>query len=76
MKLFYSDFGSCSNLPAFEEPVVPKWNKNTYIFTQCLPSGDGYPELAPIGYYKLEFKVIGQAELKITATMKITPKFI
>ncbi|XP_062123389.1 uncharacterized protein LOC133836817 [Drosophila sulfurigaster albostrigata] len=73
MKLFYPDYASCSNLPAFDK-FVPPWNKTIYIINKCKPEGVSWPEVLPSGYYRIVIKLIAQAELVISISVKLTSR--
>ncbi|KAH8388237.1 hypothetical protein KR093_001550, partial [Drosophila rubida] len=74
MKIIYADYGSCSNLPDIGDKFIPPWNKTTYIFTQCLPKVENYPDILPMGYYKFQIKIIGEVKVTFQMTAKVFPK--
>ncbi|XP_016988925.1 uncharacterized protein LOC108051350 [Drosophila rhopaloa] len=68
--------GHCSNLPNFKGKFQPPWPKNTYKLDKCKFDGDGLPEIAPPGYYKIIFNKFGpgQPTWGFTAVFKLTNK--
>ncbi|XP_017867666.1 PREDICTED: uncharacterized protein LOC108616756 [Drosophila arizonae] len=70
--LLYANLGSCSNLaePGKEIP----WPKITYKFEKCQITGDGMPEIAPEGYYKIFFTATGPVDWSFVYGMKIVSK--
>jgi len=72
--IIYSNFAGCSNMPKPDE-VLP-WRRTNYTFKDCIVEGDGLPEMAPQGYYKVVFKVTGEVEWGFVAISRITDKWM
>lgn len=70
--LVYSNFGSCSDLP--EPDSATPWNRGNYTFKDCFVDGDGLPEIAPQGFYKVIFTATGEVDWGIEAIVRITDK--
>lgn len=70
--MLYANLGECSNLaePGKEIP----WPMITYKFANCAVTGEGMPEIAPEGYYKIFFTVTGQVDWGFVFIMKIVSK--
>ncbi|XP_017836711.1 uncharacterized protein LOC108595935 [Drosophila busckii] len=64
--------GYCSNLPALEN--ADPWPRDVYKFENCVYTGDGLPEVAPEGFYKVTFIFTGEVEWTFTAKSKVTLK--
>ncbi|XP_034480995.1 uncharacterized protein LOC117786744 [Drosophila innubila] len=75
-ELIYPTLRPCSNFQEFEGKFVPPFPRKSYIMNQCELTGDGSPDILPIGYYKVLILLSGQAELNVTLTLKLTPKYI
>ncbi|KAH8372123.1 hypothetical protein KR093_010118, partial [Drosophila rubida] len=72
--LVYKNFGSCSNFKKPED-VLP-WENGNYTFSDCEITGDGMPEIAPQGYYKIDFNVTGEVDWGFQAVCKIFDKLM
>lgn len=70
--VLYANVGHCSNLvePGNEIP----WPMITYKFENCIITGDGLPEIAPEGYYKVFFNVTGEVDWGFVLGLKIVSK--
>nr|XP_016940560.1 uncharacterized protein LOC108017901 [Drosophila suzukii] len=70
------NLGHCSNLPQFKGKFQPPWPQNTYKFDKCKIDGDGLPDVAPPGFYKILFTQFGsgQPTWGFTAIFKLTAK--
>jgi len=60
----------------FEGDFVPPWPKNVYILDKCVANGEGLPDIAPEGYFKLVYKMTGQVEWGFTLIVKVEHKVI
>jgi len=81
LNTYYKDviiknLGHCSNLPQFKGKFQPPWPQNTYKFDKCKIDGDGLPDVAPPGFYKILFTQFGsgQPTWGFTAIFKLTAK--
>ncbi|XP_017077713.1 uncharacterized protein LOC108112383 [Drosophila eugracilis] len=81
LNTYYKDvivknLGGCSNLPQFEGKFQPPWPKDTYKLDKCQIDGDGLPEYAPPGFYKIVFTTFGKGQPSwgVTAIFKLTNK--
>ncbi|XP_060650349.1 uncharacterized protein LOC132787365 [Drosophila nasuta] len=69
--LFYANVANCSNLPPyFDVPPV----KMNYILNECSLTGDGFPYILPLGYYKFHLEIKGEGTLTISFIFKVTSK--
>ncbi|XP_022231757.1 uncharacterized protein LOC111080440 [Drosophila obscura] len=57
--VFLTNVGYCSNLPQFKDKFQLPWPRGHYHLTKCVFSGQGLPEVLPLGYYKIFFKITG-----------------
>uniref|UniRef100_A0A6P4EA76 Uncharacterized protein LOC108041503 n=1 Tax=Drosophila rhopaloa TaxID=1041015 RepID=A0A6P4EA76_DRORH len=81
LNTYYKDvimknFAPCSNVPQFEDKFEPPWPKKTYKAESCVIVGDGLPEVAPPGFYKIIFNCTGpeQPSWSFVGIFKITTK--
>ncbi|XP_070068209.1 uncharacterized protein [Drosophila takahashii] len=79
LNTYYKDvimknFAHCTNIPVFKDKFEPPWPKKTYIGDKCVIDGDGLPEIAPPGYYKIVFAGSGpdQPSWSFAAVVKLT----
>ncbi|KAH8414328.1 hypothetical protein KR215_003317 [Drosophila sulfurigaster] len=69
--MFYSNVANCSNLPPyFDVPPV----KMRYTLNECPMTGDGFPYILPLGYYKLRLEIKAEGTLTISFIVKLTSK--
>lgn len=71
-KMIFKNLQHCSNIPETKDAYP--WPKGTYTFDKCIVAGEGMPEIAPEGYYKVIFEVTGQCEMRFTTIVKVTTK--
>jgi len=74
--LLYANLEQCSNMPKFEKKFVPPFPKNVYIFDHCKLTGDGFPDILPVGYYKVFFVISGPVQLDFNLIVKLSAKFV
>ncbi|XP_039483037.1 uncharacterized protein LOC120446233 [Drosophila santomea] len=81
LNTYYKDviiknLGYCSNFPQYEGKFQPPWPKKTYKIDKCKIVGDGLPEIAPPGFYKIVFTKFGpgQPTWGFTLVAKLTNK--
>ncbi|XP_017044432.1 uncharacterized protein LOC108090329 [Drosophila ficusphila] len=74
--MIIKNMGYCSNLPKFEGKFQPPWPRDTYKLDKCKIDGEGLPDVAPPGYYKIIFTKFGpgQPTWGFTAVFKLTTK--
>ncbi|EDW28780.1 GL19354 [Drosophila persimilis] len=74
--VFIPNVGYCSNLPHFEANFQPPWPRKTYRLDKCVFSGQGLPEILPLGYYKILFSASGdnQPTWGFTVVLHLTAK--
>ncbi|EDW01844.1 GH21658, partial [Drosophila grimshawi] len=70
--ILYKNFGPCSNLP-LPENVYPV-PKDKYRLEKCVISGEGMPEVAPNGYYKVIYNVTGEVDWALVCIVKVFQK--
>lgn len=79
LKTFWDDiivanFGNCTkNMPA--EPLDP-WPQIRLEYETCIVKGEGMPEIAPQGFYKVVFNVVGEVEFGFVCTARVFDKLI
>lgn len=72
--LLYSNIANCSNLPEIKGKFVPPFPQDHYLFNRCVVSANGYPDILPLGYYKLIFNIEGEIIITMTLIVKLTPR--
>ncbi|KAH8409714.1 hypothetical protein KR222_002753, partial [Zaprionus bogoriensis] len=72
--LGYKNFENCSNLPDLKDGFVLPWPQGTYNFNLCAPDVSGFPDILPVGYYKLLFSLTGPVDVHITLIVKLTAR--
>ncbi|ALC42391.1 CG34028, partial [Drosophila busckii] len=71
--IVHKNLAHCSNLPTPDKAYpIPKGT--VYKFDRCVVDGDGMPDYAPDGYYKVVFNATGEVEWTVTIIVKITKK--
>ncbi|XP_030558271.1 uncharacterized protein LOC115760858 [Drosophila novamexicana] len=70
--IIFKNLGHCSNLP--QPDNVDPWPKNIYKLEKCVISGEGMPEIAPEGYYKVIFRVTGEVDWSFEFIAKLSTK--
>ncbi|XP_016957978.1 uncharacterized protein LOC108029981 isoform X1 [Drosophila biarmipes] len=73
---FIKNVGHCSNMVQFEGDFVPPWPRNVYILDKCVANGEGLPDIAPEGYFKIVYKMSGQVDWGFTLIVKVEHKVI
>ncbi|KAH8290441.1 hypothetical protein KR054_002988, partial [Drosophila jambulina] len=73
---FIKNVGHCSNLPKFDGDFVPPWPRGVYKLDKCVANGEGLPEIAPEGYYKIVYKTTGEVEWGFTLIIRVSHKVI
>lgn len=73
-ELVFPNFGNCSNIPRIEGGFKPPFPRNIYILDRCSMNGDGFPDILPVGYYKIMFSLTGQTEFYFDLIIKLTTK--
>lgn len=73
-EICYENVATCSNAPNFEGGFDPPFPQNTYTFNRCEMAASGFPDVLPVGYYKIFFSFSGQAEFSMELIVKLTPK--
>ncbi|XP_030558036.1 uncharacterized protein LOC115760708 [Drosophila novamexicana] len=70
--VIYGNFGACSNLP--KPGTETPFPKMTLKLVKCVLTGEGMPEVAPEGYYKILFSVTGEVEWGFELVVKVISK--
>ncbi|KAM8703799.1 hypothetical protein ACLKA7_008433 [Drosophila subpalustris] len=68
--LVYANLGHCSNFPKFKGKFVPPFPKRNYTLNNCALTGDGFPDILPLGYYKIIVRTSGPVEVEVVGTTK------
>ncbi|KAH8414332.1 hypothetical protein KR215_003321 [Drosophila sulfurigaster] len=71
--MFYSNVADCSNLPPYFD-VLPV--KMRYILNECHFTGDGFPYILPLGYYKFHLEIKSEGTLTLSFIIKLTSKLL
>ncbi|XP_064544340.1 uncharacterized protein LOC135432540 [Drosophila montana] len=71
-EVIYSNLGACSNLP--KPGTESPFPSMTIKLDKCVITGEGMPEMAPEGYYKILFSVTGEVEWGFELIAKIFSK--
>ncbi|XP_017836707.1 uncharacterized protein LOC108595931 [Drosophila busckii] len=66
------NIGHCTNFPAVDN--VHPFPKNAYKLDMCEFTGEGLPEIAPEGYYKIIFSATGEVDWSFMVKTKVVPK--
>lgn len=72
----YKNVGHCSNLPEIKGKFIPPFPQNLYEIKNCEVDVNGFPDIMPIGYYKLILVITGQVNMSITLIAKLTTKLL
>ncbi|XP_022218383.1 uncharacterized protein LOC111071388 [Drosophila obscura] len=70
------NLGNCSNLPQFKDKFVPPWPQKTYKLENCVADSDGFPEVLPLGFYKIMLTFTGHVDWGLTIITKLTNKLM
>ncbi|KAH8348348.1 hypothetical protein KR084_006650 [Drosophila pseudotakahashii] len=70
------NLGGCSNLVTFEDKFEPPWPQNTYVLDKCVANSDGFPDIVPEGYYKVNFTMMSPVDWGFILIVKISTKFM
>ncbi|SPP75886.1 uncharacterized protein LOC117592396 [Drosophila guanche] len=73
---FIKNVGHCSNFVQFEGSYESPWPRNVYKLDKCVANGEGLPEIAPEGFYKIVYTTSGQVEWGFTLIAKVTAKVL
>ncbi|KAH8400791.1 hypothetical protein KR009_000971, partial [Drosophila setifemur] len=68
---FIKNVAHCSDLPQFEGKFEPPWRKGVYTMDKCVLTGEGLPQIAPDGYYRIHFNTTGEVSWGYTAIVRI-----
>ncbi|XP_030558035.1 uncharacterized protein LOC115760707 [Drosophila novamexicana] len=68
----FKNLGHCSNLP--QPDTVDPWPRSIYKLGKCVISGEGMPEIASEGYYKIIFRMTGVLDWSIELIAKLSTK--
>lgn len=70
------NLGGCSNLPKFEDKFVPPFPQQTYTLDKCVADSDGFPEMVPEGFYRVNFTMTGPVDWGFVLVVKISTKLM
>ncbi|XP_050743280.1 uncharacterized protein LOC108029979 [Drosophila biarmipes] len=70
------NLSGCSNLITFEDKFEPPFPKDTYKLDKCVADSDGFPDIVPEGYYKVNFTMSGQVDWGFIIIVKISNKLM
>lgn len=78
---FYNDFiyknvAHCSNFPEIKGKFIPPFPQNLYEVKHCDVQANGFPDILPIGYYKLILVNTGQVNMSLMMISKLTTKLL
>ncbi|EDW48432.1 uncharacterized protein LOC6609765 isoform X1 [Drosophila sechellia] len=70
------NLGGCSNLVKFDDKFEPPWPQDTYVLDKCVANSDGFPDMVPEGYYKVNFTIMNPVDWGFILIVKITTKLV
>lgn len=70
------NLGDCSNLIKFDGKFEPPWPQDTYVLDKCVANSDGFPDMVPEGYYKVNFTLTNPVDWGFILIVKITTKLV
>ncbi|KAH8357750.1 hypothetical protein KR200_003255, partial [Drosophila serrata] len=70
------NLGDCSNLIKFEGKYDGNWPKQVYTLDKCVANSDGFPEVVPEGFYRINFTVTGPVDWGFVLIVKISTKLM
>ncbi|XP_017077704.1 uncharacterized protein LOC108112378 isoform X2 [Drosophila eugracilis] len=70
------NLGGCSNLVTFDDKFEPPWPQKTYVLDKCVADSDGFPDIVPEGYYKVNFTMMGPVDWGFILIVKISTKLM
>lgn len=73
-EMLYKNFHDCSNLEKISPGFVPPFPRKKYEARQCVPNTHGYPDILPIGYYKIFLNIRGQVDIVFSVILKLKPR--
>lgn len=73
-ELLYNNFHDCTNLEKISPGFVPPFPRKKYWARQCVPNTHGFPDILPIGYYKVVGTMRGQVEVICCLILKLKPR--
>ncbi|XP_017044433.1 uncharacterized protein LOC108090330 [Drosophila ficusphila] len=68
------NLSGCSNLVTFEDKFEPPWPKKVYTLDTCVADSDGFPDMVPEGYYKINFTIMSPVDWGFILVVKISTK--
>ncbi|XP_075156330.1 uncharacterized protein LOC142229637 [Haematobia irritans] len=76
MNKFYKEaametLSKCSDLPVFEDKLIPPIEKKNYTLTNCKYTQEGLPQYMQEGFYKIEMLVYGDCEWSVTYIVEV-----
>lgn len=72
--LLYSNVANCSNIPEIKGKYVSPFPHGHYFVNRCAITANGFPDILPLGYYKLVFNIEGEIIISVTLIMKLIPR--
>uniref|UniRef100_A0A6P4E9K5 Uncharacterized protein LOC108037958 n=1 Tax=Drosophila rhopaloa TaxID=1041015 RepID=A0A6P4E9K5_DRORH len=70
------NLGGCSNIIQFKDKFEPPWPMKVYNLKQCVADSDGFPDVVPEGYYKVNFTMSNPVDWGFILIVKITTKLM
>ncbi|XP_052839698.1 LOW QUALITY PROTEIN: uncharacterized protein LOC128254582 [Drosophila gunungcola] len=71
-----ANLGGCSNLIQFEDQFEPPWPQKEYVLDKCVANSDGFPEVVPEGFYKVNFSMMNPVDWGFIVIVKISTKIM
>ncbi|KAH8291188.1 hypothetical protein KR054_009616, partial [Drosophila jambulina] len=70
------NLGKCSNIVQFEDKFDGNWPQQVYTLDKCVADSDGFPEMVPEGFYRVNFTVTGPVDWGFVLVVKISTKLM
>ncbi|XP_017025078.2 uncharacterized protein [Drosophila kikkawai] len=70
------NLGKCSNLIQFDGQFDGVWPQKVYKLDKCVTNCDGFPEIIPEGFYRINFTVRNPVEWGFVLVVKVFTKLM
>ncbi|XP_017024949.1 uncharacterized protein [Drosophila kikkawai] len=74
--LVIRNLAKCSNLIQFEGKFDGVWPQKVYTLDKCVADSDGFPEMVPEGFYRINFTVTNPVDWGFVLIVKIFNKLM
>lgn len=70
--LVYANYAHCSNLASIESGTfVSPFPRKNYVILNCSPKANGYPDIVPVGYYKVVVNIRAEVDVSMVFIIKV-----